>query len=101
MEYSTLQRQIEECVRLISREVAMRLGDDKTRPASISQSQADLLVGMLSATADSETGAGGAEAHTGGALTTAGALGLGQGRQGEIQYHLSYQSRVGPVQWLT
>ena len=60
------QRQIEECVRLISIEIKDLLLNPKTRPAALSESQAESLVTGLRA----------------------------------VQYHLSFQSRVGPVQWL-
>jgi ferrochelatase len=59
------QRQIEECVRLISREVSvlLRTGEVETR---LTREQRDYLA---------------------------------QG-EGAVSFHLSFQSRVGPVQWL-
>jgi ferrochelatase len=62
------QRQIEECVCLISKEIAKQIADPSTRPKSISEKQADFLLGIDSANT--------------------------------MKIHLSFQSRVGPVQWL-
>lgn len=59
------QRQIEECVRLISREVATLL-EDESFPSRLSAAQRTLLA---------------------------------KGDRA-IAFHLSFQSRVGPVQWL-
>ena len=64
------KRHIEECVTLISKEVAAQLSSDRTRPSSISK-----LLG----------------------LQLAGAI---AGKSAPTQFHLSFQSRVGPVQWL-
>ena len=60
------QRQIEECVKLVSSEVSSILTDPLRRPVEISQEQCNLL-------ASGDTA---------------------------VEYHLSFQSRVGPVQWL-
>lgn len=62
------QRQIEECVCLISKEIANQISDPTTRPQSISQQDADNLLGI--------------------------------GNDNPLKIHLSFQSRVGPVQWL-
>ena len=70
------QRQIEECVRLISKEVGAQLADARTRPASLTDEQALSLAGAF-------------ELHTDGEKCVK-----------PVQYHLSFQSRVGPVQWL-
>lgn len=78
------QRQIEECVRLIAKEVAAMISDPLTRPPSISGERAQQLVGNLDIAP----------------AIVRGAMGLDTGKKGEIQYHLSFQSRVGPVQWL-
>ena len=67
------QRHIEECVRLISREVSRQLSCDQTSPAGISKELGLQLAGEMSGS-------------SGGAVAT--------------QFHLSFQSRVGPVQWL-
>ena len=68
------QRHIEECVRLISREVSQQLSCDQTGPASVSKELGLQLSGEMS-----------------------GSNGNGNGG---VQFHLSFQSRVGPVQWL-
>jgi ferrochelatase len=70
------QRHIEECVKLVSREISVVLRDDALRPPEISRDAALLL-------------AGGGEG-----------VGEGVGPKWEVQFHLSFQSRVGPVQWL-
>jgi ferrochelatase len=67
------QRHIEECVRLISSEVSEILTNDETRPAGISKEHALALTGK-------------SEGNHNGVVST--------------QFHLSFQSRVGPVQWL-
>ena len=81
------QRQIEECVRLIGLEVSRQLADDASRPQHFPRDVAISLAGHAS---------------------TAGAV-SGSGRDsdsdsnnipGPIQFHLSFQSRVGPVEWL-
>ena len=60
------QRQIEECVKLVSTEVSAILTDPNRRPEDISPEQCNALASGTSA----------------------------------VEYHLSFQSRVGPVQWL-
>jgi len=60
------QRQIEECVKLVSSEVSSRLLNPSTKPQQLSEAQA---------------------------------LSLASGSNA-VRYHLSFQSRVGPVQWL-
>ena len=74
-------RHTEECVRLISKDVADQLCNDLTRPASMSKALGLQLAGSLLGTGV------GARA---GSNTAAPA----------VQFHLSFQSRVGPVQWL-
>ena len=64
------QRHIEECVALISEEVSAQLSSDRTRPSSISKSLGLQLAGAIS------------------------------GKSAPTKFHLSFQSRVGPVQWL-
>lgn len=64
------QRHIEECVQLIGREISIILDDDSRRPSRISKEAASVMSGS------------------------------GVSGVGEVQYHLSFQSRVGPVQWL-
>ena len=65
------QRQIEECVRLISKELITQLKDDKLRPPSITKEAADILTG--------DTDSSG---------------------KCNLNIHLSFQSKVGPVKWL-
>lgn len=67
------QRQIEECVQFISKEIAAQLADDATRPSSISHEKAQYLIGKF---------------------------GSKDNNIKPIKVHLSYQSRVGPVEWL-
>ena len=64
------KRHIEECVALISEEVSAQLSSDRTRPSSISKSLGLQLAGAIS------------------------------GKSAPTKFHLSFQSRVGPVQWL-
>ena len=76
-------RHTEECVRLISKDVADQLCNDLTRPASMSKALGLQLAGSLLG-----TGMGsGVETGTNTAAPA-------------VQFHLSFQSRVGPVQWL-
>ena len=70
------QRHIEECVRLISSEVSRQLSCDQTRPVSVSKELGLQLAGDMSGSNSHDSGDGG------------------------VQFHLSFQSRVGPVQWL-
>ena len=73
------QRHVEECVRLIAGEVSSQLLDEKYRPPGMDQETAMALAGAFDgAAASSETGL----------------------NKKEVQFHLSFQSRVGPVQWL-
>lgn len=67
------KQHIEECVQLISKEIAMQLGNGLTRPSHITKEQVGFLIGN---SVDSENSIK------------------------SIKIHLSYQSRVGPVQWL-
>ena len=60
------QRQIEDCVTLVSREVALKLASPQSRPAGLSEIQAMTLVSG----------------------------------ENPLKFHLSFQSRVGPVMWL-
>jgi protoheme ferro-lyase len=71
------QRHIEECVRLISKEVSNQLSCDSARPLSMCKEIGLQLAGALTGTANVDGG---------GAIPA--------------QFHLSFQSRVGPVQWL-
>ena len=79
-------RHTEECVRLISKDVADQLCNDLTRPASMTKELGLQLAGSM--------------------LGTGKGLGSGTGTGAEtntaapVQFHLSFQSRVGPVQWL-
>ena len=79
------QRQIEECVKLISREISRILRDDKLRPAAIPREMGAMLAGAIGGEVE-EVWAAAMDASSGGCK--------------EVQYHLSFQSRVGPVQWL-
>lgn len=81
-------------MRLAVKAVAERIVAPDLRPASITEEMALRLAGVVTSSSDADT------ARRLGAGTNSGALGLGEGIQGEIQYHLSFQSRVGPVQWL-
>ena len=72
------QRHIEECVKLISKEIATILKDDALRPAAIPKDAGEFMAG----------------GPIGGGLSAIGPNGP------EVQFHLSFQSRVGPVQWL-
>ena len=69
------QRHVEECVKLIVAQVSKQLLDPVQCPSNIDENMAKFLAGAL--TPDEETS-----------------------ELSEIQYHLSFQSRVGPVQWL-
>eukprot|EP01039_Chlorochromonas_danica_P000434 gene434-468_t len=85
------QRQIEECVKLISEEVRAQLISDKLRPKKITKQQALELAGrskieradLVDRLDDVFSGD-----EENAAMAT-------------INFHLSFQSRVGPVQWLT
>ena len=70
------QRHVEECVKLIAARVSDQLLDPAQRPDNLDENMAKFLAGSLAL--------GGQES----------------GDSREIQYHLSFQSRVGPVQWL-
>ena len=88
-------RHTEECVRLISKDVADQLCNDLTRPASISKALGLQLAGSLLGT--------GLGSGVGTVSGTGTALGSGVGANTAapaVQFHLSFQSRVGPVQWL-
>lgn len=67
------QRQIEECVSLISKEIAIMLESKNDRPSEISESDAKSLIGINHDHSNSIK---------------------------PLKIHLSFQSRVGPVQWL-
>ena len=85
------QRQIEECVRLIGLEVSRQLTDDASRPPHFPRDVAISLAGTATATthaSDNDSGSG-----SGSGSDSDSAL-------GPIQFHLSFQSRVGPVEWL-
>lgn len=74
------QRHVEECVRLIAGEVSSQLLDKKCRPPGMDQETAQALAGAFD-----------------GASATAEVV---DSKKKEVQFHLSFQSRVGPVQWL-
>lgn len=78
------QRHIEECVKLISREIASQLLDSSVdRPEHVTAFIANALAGKSS------------NVEIDGKQT----ISVGELAQ-EIRFHLSFQSRVGPVQWL-
>ncbi|KAJ1442053.1 ferrochelatase-domain-containing protein [Ochromonadaceae sp. CCMP2298] len=90
------QKQIEECVKLISREVSAQLASDTQRPKEISAQLGKQLAGALSITGDEVA----AEEMS---SLFPDPTGLGSPTRTdpkEVQFHLSFQSRVGPVQWL-
>jgi protoheme ferro-lyase len=76
------QDHIIECARLIAKEVSRQLTSSSTRPAGISAKVAAQLAGEGGSSSSSSTG-------------------TGAGGVRKIDYHLSYQSRVGPIKWLT
>eukprot|EP01036_Dinobryon_divergens_P023108 gene23108-31425_t len=84
------QRQIEECVRLISRAVSKQLQalDDKQNKHSLSKPIAMALAGAAQ-TADVFS-----------PMTSSASSPPDASNVKEVQYHLSFQSRVGPVKWL-
>ena len=84
-------RHTEECVRLISKDVSDQLCSDVTRPVGMSKALGLQLAGSILAAAGAVTGAG---TGTGIGASTAPAPAPA------VQFHLSFQSRVGPVQWL-
>ena len=107
-------RHTEECVRLISKDVSDMLCSDVTRPVGMSKALGLQLAGSILAAAGTATTAAGGAAITGtvGALLTGVGAGTGRGTgisastaplpapAPAVQFHLSFQSRVGPVQWL-
>ena len=108
-------RHTKECVRLISKDVADQLCNDRTRPAGMSKALGLQLGGSLlgTGTGRGREGAGAGTGRGAGAGTgTVTGTGTGTGREGvstgkgtnsaapAVQFHLSFQSRVGPVQWL-
>ena len=113
-------RHTEECVRLISKDVSDMLCSDATRPVGMSKVLGLQLAGSILAAAGTAKTATGAAVITGtGAVagTVIGTAGAGTGAAGTgrgtgisasivtapapaVQFHLSFQSRVGPVQWL-
>ena len=72
------QRHVEECVKLIAAQISKQLLDPAQRPANLDEDTAKFLAGNLAL--------GGEAAPS--------------GESKEVQYHLSFQSRVGPVKWL-
>jgi len=97
------QRQIEECVRLISRQVSQLLRDIAKDPSSEPQLPPDVALGLA--------GAGNPNPSPSSLLPLATEVDvdalemrLGEELEGsgarEVRYHLSFQSRVGPVKWL-
>ena len=77
-------RHTEECVRLISKDVSDQLCSDVTRPAGMSKALGLQLAGAVTAAATAVTKG----------------TGTGTVAAPAVQFHLSFQSRVGPVQWL-
>ncbi len=76
------QRHVEECVKLIASEVSSQLLDERSRPAGIDRETALALSGAFE-----------------GAVATEASV-VGSDSTKEVQFHLSFQSRVGPVVWL-
>jgi Ferrochelatase len=101
-------RHTEECVRLISKDVSDMLRSDVTRPAGMSKALGLQLAGSILAaagTATTTTGSATAGSLLGTTGTTVGAgagtvTGISASTVPAVQFHLSFQSRVGPVQWL-
>lgn len=101
------QRQIEECVRLISREVSHML-QEMARNPSFSETQIPPEVALSLAGANPnptnpnpsspalEVDMDALEMR----LSGESSVGVCEGSVSEVQYHLSFQSRVGPVKWL-
>jgi ferrochelatase len=97
------QKQIEECVKLISREVSAQLASDTQRPKEISAQLGKQLAGALSIGSEVL-----AQAEEMSSLFPPDPTGSGSlapptihtAEPKEVQFHLSFQSRVGPVQWL-
>jgi protoporphyrin/coproporphyrin ferrochelatase len=83
------QRQIEECIKLIRREVRSQLLNDKTRPTNISKKVAQELAGQLVVSARTQE-----------MINKVNEM-FGTGGVPPVEFHLSFQSRVGPVKWLT
>lgn len=103
------QRQIEECTRLIQKEVAAQLSSDDHRPASIDKVTGLHLAGKMRSSDDVANDSDNKvlsmaqqifdstdekESHSE----------VNQGSNSpvakSVKFHLSYQSRVGPVKWL-
>jgi Ferrochelatase len=92
-------RHTEECVRLISKDVSDMLCSDATRPVGMSRALGLQLAGSILAAAGAGRGAGvGAEIGAGTGKGTR--TGTVANTAPAVQFHLSFQSRVGPVQWL-
>lgn len=94
------QRQIEECIRLISREVQAQLRSERSRPASISRKIALSLAGdhsSASSTAPSISTESDKVVALASELLN---VSTSSNEFPPIKFHLSFQSRVGPVQWL-
>lgn len=83
------KKQIEECVQLISQEVNKQLLSDRTRPSNVSKRMAFRLAGVDTS---SENIVGEAEKMFGNEIG---------GTEPPLEFHLSFQSRVGPVKWLS
>lgn len=77
------KRQIEECVQLISQEVQRILASDNERPKEMSREVGLQLSGLKSLLVD----AGSSSKHNKVDIPP-------------MNFHLSFQSRVGPVKWL-
>jgi hypothetical protein len=124
------QRQIEDCVKMISKEVQNQLLNPKLRPATLSKEEAADLSGLLSTQkylrmidekTDNESSLASrinfivdqfkrsvtdnvndqtATASSSATLSASTDDATGEEHAREIKFHLSFQSRVGPVKWL-
>jgi len=80
--------QIEDCVRLISDEVRAQLLNDSDRPDSIEISTGRALSGKAKEDCDAnEEKDGSVESSV-------------EAKARPVEFHLSFQSRVGPIKWL-
>lgn len=77
--------QMEECVKLISQEVRAQLIDDERRPSGIDGRVGRALSGSFGAVLSED------DAQSGSCLPVP---------VQPVQFHLSFQSRVGPIKWL-
>jgi ferrochelatase len=91
------QRQIEECIDLISRQVCQQLRQDATRPRRLSKQVAWSLSGEAPSPADMEAD----RISRASCMCEQGDSPPSTEVARALQFHLSFQSRVGPVKWLT